>query len=182
MSEIENSSIITESANSTPAPIRSRPNKVKIKSYKTSKPGEPQIESSSSSDDGDDDEQKIQIRIRPKSLRNKSGSIPGVGGETKQIPLLPKPPKTVQEIDELRQRRMSSGAESMSKYGSNVSDSDEDLMKIERSDEVKPVKVELKKTLSSRKDSVMSEFNLELPDEDDFAPLEDFNEKCQLTR
>lgn len=57
-------------------------------------------------------------------------------------------------------------------------------MKIPDFGGVKPEapKPKLRKGSSTRKESVQSEYNLELPDEDDLAPLGDFNEKCQLTQ
>ncbi len=133
MSEIENSfsaQMSTDAA--TPAPVR-KTNKIKVKSYKASnKPGEPtdfnQHDSTSSS--SEDDEQKFQIRIRPKSQRKSVTSA--TIDSPKCAPLLPKPPKTAQELDEFRQRRLSSGAESMTRsmFGSAASDdSDDDLMK-----------------------------------------------------
>lgn len=116
MSELETHNI---PAAKSPA-IARKTNKIKIKSYRTSSiTGEHAAESSSSSDD--DDEQKFQIRIRPKSQRKQSDQLDDGVTKSNAIPLLPRPPKTVQEIDEFRQRRMSSGAESMTKsmFGKN---------------------------------------------------------------
>jgi hypothetical protein len=89
--------------------------------------GEDESSSSSASDD-EEDKQKFQIRIRPKSqkypLANNSNSLLGnMGDDTTTapsnktsnsfVPLLPRPPKSQQEIEEFRQRRFSSENGSM---------------------------------------------------------------------
>ena len=77
-------------------------------------------ESSSSSDDDDDEQQKFQIRIRPKSQKlSASDAGGGTEGSTAKpamfVPLLPRPPKSPQEIEEFRQRRYSSDNASITK-------------------------------------------------------------------
>lgn len=202
MSELEGNLNVTDadgySNKASPMPVRKQ-NKVKVKSYKTSKTGEQQPESSSSSDNDDDDEQtKFQIRIRPKSMRKAGHGQAGSDSAAepfKVVPLLPKPPKNAEEIEELRQRRISeSGGESYSRsvFGSAAnSDSDEDLMKVERTpDTTKPTAVSVsseggkagRRMSRNSRQSVYSEYNLEMPDEDDNAPLSDFNDKCELKR
>ncbi len=83
MSELESNLNVTDAerdAKATPGPVR-KANKIKVKSYKTSKAGEQAPESSSSSENDEDDDQKFQIRIRPKSMRKTSGHGNQGGGD-----------------------------------------------------------------------------------------------------
>lgn len=161
--------------------------KQKKKKEKTNNNGE---SSSSSDDDDDDDIQKFQIKINPRqasSGRGRSTSNSNnpsdieydaidSASSTRFIPLLPRPPETAREIEEFRRRRTSSGAESITTRSirENQSSDEEQTTNV-----VTETKTE--KTSTARKESVQSEFNLELPDADDSQPLSDFNDKCELT-
>ena len=185
MSEIESAHIIPKTPQ-TPGKFSKKPVKAKITKFKKSSPSQSvDLSSSSFSSDDDEGEQKFQIRIRPKSqkktlLDNKDNQQ---AAEKSPIPLLPKPPKSAQELEAFKQRRFSSGAESITKSlkEGTRSDSDDEV-----SDQVKQVAsqvlVSKNRRASERKESVQSEYNLELPDEDDLAPLDDFNEKCELNK
>lgn len=124
--------------------------------------GDLEAESSSSSDENET--QMFQVRIRPKANKQENS-------ETNKpfVPLLPKPPKSAEEIEELRIRRQSSETGSITRSIKESSSSDDES----------PIVINHKE---ERKESVMSEFNLELPDDDDSLPLADFNEKCELTK
>lgn len=103
--------------------------------------------------------------------------------------MLPRPPKSAEEVEEFRRRRLSSGAESITRSmtgrESNCESSDEDQTTIKKQQQQQ--KQQETKTYSntrktSRKESTattQSEFDLELPDADDSLPLADFNEKCK---
>ncbi|RNA31877.1 hypothetical protein BpHYR1_020539 [Brachionus plicatilis] len=123
--------------------------------------GDRETESSSSSDE--DEIQKFQVRIRPKANKQEIGEV-----NKPFVPLLPKPPKSAEEIEELRLRRQSSETGSIIRSIKESSSSDDE----------NPIVI---KQNEERKESVKSEFNLELPDDDDSLPLADFNEKCELS-
>jgi hypothetical protein len=184
----EKNRISAEVKPETKRKVKSKP-KERIRTYKISdgsSTGGEQASSSSSSDD-EEQEMKFQIRIRPKPKMG-SGSTYNSGNESDTselratpaafVPLLPRPPSTQKEIEELRQRRMSGGSETGSTRRSLKDDesSDEEIAKSSIGKQQQPHVGEN----AQRKDSVQSEFNLELPDADDSLPLVDFHEKCEL--
>lgn len=94
------------------------------------------------------------------------------------VPLLPRPPRTAQEVEELRQRRRSSDTGSLTqsvKADDESSSGDEEFEKSKAN-------VHRKESSTKNEEDNVSEYNLELPDEDDSAPLDDFNEKYELKR
>ena len=121
-------------------------------------------------------------------------------GSVYKIPLLPRPPKTAGEIEELRQRRMSSDSgtsvtRSLGSLKADESSSEDDAPKMRRGnradasesaagygvDQYTTQKGAADGESASRKASLAeSEYLLELPDEDDQAPLSDFNDKSVL--
>ena len=124
--------------------------------------GDREAETSSSSDENE--AQMFQVRIRPKANKLENTEV-----NKPFVPLLPKPPKSVEEIEELRIRRQSSDTGSITRSIKESSSSDDES----------PIVINQKE---ERKESVKSEFNLELPDDDDSLPLSDFNEKCELSK
>ena len=76
------------------------------------------------SSSSEEEDQKFQIRIRP---RPQKVTTPGETFEVAPlpIPLLPRPPKSIQEIEEFRQRRNSSGAASITHSLKDESSEDE---------------------------------------------------------
>ena len=152
-----------------------------------------------------DDPQKIQIQISAASSVPSGGATSG--SASVGVPLLPRPPKTLQEIEELRQRRSSNasagGGEtvSISRYGSacrldaDESSGDDDSDQFATKSKKTPTTTQVQKegegdaggvvetaSTAGRKASIESQFDLELPDADDSAPLDDFNDKCELRR
>lgn len=122
-------------------------------------------------------------------------SIGSNTGSAYKIPLLPRPPRTAQEIEELRQRRMSSDSNASisrsikSRDDESSSDSDaassKKPMSYRKRDEAVTTGYavgndESNKTTTERRQSTESDYLLELPDEDDSAPLPEFNEKTEL--
>lgn len=171
-------SLLFENKQTQPTRLRKEKKKIKTRVYDSR--GSSQGESTSSSDSNDDDEQKIQIKIRPKSSKLDSDGTSATSGDNVKsafVPLLPRPPRNAQEIEEFRQRRRSSDSASITR---SIKEDDDE------SDSDTEVKVAQKTSTetqahSERKDSATgSEYNLELPDEDDQAPLADFNDKCEL--
>jgi hypothetical protein len=176
-------------------------NRVYSSSYNSSQASS-QNELSSSSSESDDEQQKFQIRIRPKAAAASSlnqskqslddnSSVYSMSSSTfNKVPLLPKPPQTAKEIEEFRQRRLSSSSNASitrSLKDGDSSSSEEDnaglkckKLATEKQNTTETVEKDEKNDSSSRKDSVQSEFLLELPDEDDSQPLPDFNDKCDL--
>ena len=93
-----------------------------IKSY-TNTQNKP--DSPSSSED-EDSSQKFQIRIRPRPQKVLGGSEEVNEIKAVPIPLLPRPPKSLQEIEEFRQRRNSSGAASITQSLKDEESSDDE--------------------------------------------------------
>lgn len=101
------------------------------------------------------------------------------------FPLLPRPPKNAQEVEELRQRRRSSDTASITQ-SLKADDESSDDEQFEKSKAALRREAggdtggdETKKNGEAEPDD---EYLLELPDEDDSAPLADFNDKCELKR
>jgi hypothetical protein len=182
-------------------------------SYTSSQASSQNEESSSSSEE----DEKFQIKIRPadgtgtgsslglNSSRTSLGDYnsdavsmaSGMGSAgVYKIPLLPRPPRTANEIEELRQRRLSSDTASITRSIKNDDDEsssgdDETNRQPRRSvvtkqkssnnnNEGNSYAVGDEILVGSRKGSVESEYLLELPDEDDLAPLPEFNDKSEL--
>jgi hypothetical protein len=175
--ELESTTPNEESAKPirTPMTQRKNKNKERIKTYNSSTANSTQESSSSS----EEEEEKIQIRIRPKSQpKAESGADTG-SAKPSFVPLLPKPPKSQQEMEEFRQRRRSSESGSITRsIKDDEESSDDDALKFKPSAAQSPTQP----GQTDRKESVQSEYNLELPDEDDLKTLTDFHDKCSLTR
>lgn len=108
------------------------------------------------------------------------------------MPLLPRPPKNAQEVEELRQRRRSSDTQSVThslKADDESSDDDDDKFAKSKAAlsgnsaaDTAAAAARGRRDDGHMVDENGDEYFLELPDEDDSAPLADFNDKCELKR
>ena len=122
-----------------------------------------------SSSEDDSENSQFKIRIRPKTLSQTS-----LNDEEKQntgFQLLSKPPKTSEEIQNLQLLRRKSQESLTLTSKLEIQSSDEEV-KAENNIEVTPVVADRK-----RKQSEVSEISIEMPDEDDNRPLEEFLSK-----
>jgi hypothetical protein len=139
--------------------------------------------SGSSDDDCDNQKPKFHVRIRPKP-NNPDGQAKTImmnvsaNNNGFQIPLLPKPPKTLEDIENLKlERRKSLDLMNVSRKGSFSSDDD---MPVGKPVSLAHTMLDNSKTIRDRSEAVddnesrRSSFNIELPDEDDSAPLAEF--------
>ena len=175
-----NSSILTQSESQTsvepvkkdePIVIKSRfaakgfKGPSKVKKY-VRKDGVMSNDDESSSSE-DDSSLQFKVRIRPKTL-----SITSLDEENKQnsFLLLSKPPKTSEEIQSLQLRRKSQ--ESLTLTSKLDSQSSEEENKLDQTTSAVSASAE-----RGRKQSDVSEISIEMPDEDDNKPLEEFLSK-----
>ena len=161
----------TSSFHQTPIIQRKSKQQQQKKVYSASSSANQTEESSSSSEE---DEEKFKIKIGEQTSPQSNTNT--------FVPLLSRPPQSADEIEQFRQRRLSSDTASITRSIKDDSESSDD--DINR----KTIQVETAKKdennnqqeENKRKDSVQSEYNLELPDEDDSLPLPDFNDKFEV--
>ncbi len=139
------------------------------KVYSASSSANQTEESSSSSEE---DEEKFKIKIGEQTLSQSNNNT--------FVPLLSRPPQSADEIEQFRQRRLSSDTASITRSIKDDSESSDDGIN-RKTIQVETVKKDINNQEENiRKDSIQSEYNLELPDEDDSLPLPDFNDKFEV--